>query len=294
LLTVCLVAILGALLVSRGSTSDGADWHSRTGAAAVEAVGGGEVDGRAERSVLMDGPLAGATLFSRFVGRRQPMRPDRHVQLMESYRKKCSGRFDSLVVGILLPLLGVAFLAVGVPMLLNENSMLARFLPVAATVVQSRNRSEQRRSRDAQQREVIYAVDVPQIVCSYRVRGREVRGGRVFPTEETVDYGKGPSLISRYPVGASTVIYYNPDDPTDAFLIKRSSIAPRILAGVGVAMFSGGLLFYGMRLRRKRSSPTDWGFWRRGELWAWASPKQSKMSPSIMTRSTREKNERKK
>lgn len=135
------------------------------------------------------------------------------------------------------------FLAVGIYAARRQAKRLATYRPVPATVIAS---EVERRSTGKGQ--------------SYepRIRFRYMAGGRTHEcdTPLPVDGIKGggsedwaQQLVGRYPAGANTTAYVDPDDPAKAFLVREASIGPYVFilfpmihfcVGVGV-MFGGRL-----------------------------------------------------
>ncbi len=99
----------------------------------------------------------------------------------------------------------------------------------------------------------------PNVVYEYRVETLVYRdssalqpaafGGRNSKRE------KAKTVIADYPVGATVVVYYNPQDPGESYLRPGPSWAPFGWLGTGGTLVLGGLVLTLVGIRRRRPSP---------------------------------------
>ncbi len=81
----------------------------------------------------------------------------------------------------------------------------------------------------------------PQLTYKYQVAGTTYEGKRImFGAVESGSHTKAQTTITRYPVGTSVSVYYNPADPKEAVL-ERQSKSSNIMLILGI-------VFLGMAL----------------------------------------------
>ncbi len=61
----------------------------------------------------------------------------------------------------------------------------------------------------------------PVVHYSYNVGGQPYEGYRIAPGGEVGGIGVG-KVIARYPIGAAVTVFYNPQNPSDAFLEQKA------------------------------------------------------------------------
>jgi uncharacterized protein DUF3592 len=74
----------------------------------------------------------------------------------------------------------------------------------------------------------------------------------VLPFDETHDQRWAEGIIGRYQVGRPVTAYYNPRDPSEAFLLKQYAVAPWILCGIGLPLIAPWFVFGPGRALRRR------------------------------------------
>jgi hypothetical protein len=77
------------------------------------------------------------------------------------------------------------------------------------------SRLEQRHSSDSGW------VDYPVIQYSYQVGGQSYQGMKLAPGPEVGGSGAG-KVVARYPTGAQVMVFYNPQNPSDAVLERKA------------------------------------------------------------------------
>jgi hypothetical protein len=119
---------------------------------------------------------------------------------------------------------------------------------VPCTIVSSEIRSHS--SSDG----TTYSVD---ILYRYRMNGAEYRANRyIFGAVSSSGYDGKRAIVSQYPPGRATICYVNPEDPTDAVLVRKATaglwfgLIPLVFVLVGV----GGIRFAIRKSRESRSA----------------------------------------
>lgn len=68
---------------------------------------------------------------------------------------------------------------------------------------------------------------VPVVEYSYHVNGQAYTGSRLFPAAGSLSGGSiFKKVMARYPVGAQVDVYYDPQNPEDSVLEKKSPAVP--------------------------------------------------------------------
>ena len=127
------------------------------------------------------------------------------------------------------------FLGVGGIMLVKEHRRLTLYQPVTATVLSTR--VEVHSDSDGSTYE-------PVVVYRYRVNEREYTASRVTPLEESRSGGWARRVASRYEVGNEYTAFYDPQDPSEAFLMRSRSIIPwafLVIPLMGMAFIVAGI-----------------------------------------------------
>lgn len=82
----------------------------------------------------------------------------------------------------------------------------------------------------------------PDITYEYTVDGRTYTSSNVFPGPGDHSGGSAHRIVDEHPEGKQVTAYYNPEDPSEAFLIEdRSVLIPAMMIGIGglVAVVAG-------------------------------------------------------
>ncbi len=76
---------------------------------------------------------------------------------------------------------------------------------------------------DAVLKEMYY----PEVSYEYTVNGQTYQGNRFWPEKLQISHAdKIQSTIAEYPVGSQVIVYYNPQNPADAYLQPLKGSAP--------------------------------------------------------------------
>ena len=86
------------------------------------------------------------------------------------------------------------------------------------------------------------SVAYPVVQYAYQVMGQMLQGRKVMPGPETGGTG-AHKVVNRYPAGAQVMVYYDPDNPSDAVL-ERSM--PGFIKWLWVAIIVTDLFLCGM------------------------------------------------
>jgi len=77
----------------------------------------------------------------------------------------------------------------------------------------------------------------PEVKYTYAAGGGEATGGDLaFSGKLYRTRGQAEKAVSRYPVGMTVMARCNPDEPTQAVLVRRGGLSGLLLAGLGLAM----------------------------------------------------------
>ena len=131
------------------------------------------------------------------------------------------------------------FLGVGAVMLYRENRRLTTYRPVEATVLDTR--VEERRDSDGSTYE-------PVVVYRYYVNDRPYTASRVTPLKMSRSGRWASRVIAKYRTGATYIAYYDPAEPSEAFLMRSRSIVPWAFIMIPTI----GLILLGIAFRGSR------------------------------------------
>ena len=65
------------------------------------------------------------------------------------------------------------------------------------------------------------SVSYPVVQYSYQAGGQSYQGTKIAPGMEVGGTGAG-KVVGRYPIGAQVMVFYDPQDPTDAVLERKA------------------------------------------------------------------------
>jgi hypothetical protein len=131
------------------------------------------------------------------------------------------------------------FLGIGATMLSRENRRLTTYRPVEATVLDTR--VDEHRDSDGSTYE-------PVVVYRYYVNDRPYTASRVTPLKMSRSGRWASRVVAKYRTGATYTAYYDPAEPSEAFLMRTRSVIPWafvMIPGIGLVML--GIAFRGSR-----------------------------------------------
>ena len=168
---------------------------------------------------------------------------------MARRRKKKTGKPDMRMSYLFFGLAVIAF-TLG-SWAAAQGALTLRWPRVAAKIVDANLALHERETRDAPRpdRRHTFAVHY-----QYAVGGREYLGGAIEPYDLGMQNSAGAvKMRDRFPVGSTVPVAYNPNDPSEAYLMPGPSSFSLILLGIGVAF----ALMGGMARRMIRVGPGD-------------------------------------
>lgn len=65
------------------------------------------------------------------------------------------------------------------------------------------------------------STNYPVVQYSYQISGQTYQGSKLAPGPEVGGTGAG-KVVARYPVGAQVMVFYNPENPSDAVLERKA------------------------------------------------------------------------
>ena len=158
-------------------------------------------------------------------------------------RQERRGRLGLFVMGAFCSV----FLAFGVTMLAKEQRRLSVYQPVTATVLSTR--VEEHSDSDGSTYE-------PVVVYRYRVRDREYTASRVTPLAESRSGRWAYRVTARYQAGSSHTAFYDPENPADAYLLRRRSVVAWMFTAI--PLLGMLLIAAGIRSSRELSRMSHW------------------------------------
>ena len=116
-----------------------------------------------------------------------------------------------VIIGCVLVILNVIFLAI---IFATRRKMIAvqSWSSAMGTVLASY--LERRSSSDG-------STNYPVVQYSYQVGGQSYQGAKIAPGMEVGGTGAG-KVVNRYPQGAQVMVFYDPNNPSDAVLEKKA------------------------------------------------------------------------
>ncbi len=124
----------------------------------------------------------------------------------------------------ILALFGLVFGGIGGSIVVREHRRLTTWQPVQATVLSTR--VDEHSDSDG-------STYSPVVVYRYYVHERPYTSSRVLPVSESRSGGWAYSIIAEYEPGAKYTAWYDPADPSAAYLRRSHSIVAPIFVGVG-------------------------------------------------------------
>ena len=116
------------------------------------------------------------------------------------------------IIGFVFLILNVVFLAI-IFFMRRTMATVSQWPPTMGTVLASS--LEQRHSSEGGW------VDYPVVQYSYQVGGQAYQGRKLAPGPE-VGGSSARKVIARYPAGAQVMVFYNPQNPSDAVLETKA------------------------------------------------------------------------
>jgi hypothetical protein len=156
-----------------------------------------------------------------------------------------------LFVGVLL-----FFVLAGIQLAWSNSVKQQNFVPMRVTIVDKRALQDIRRTGpNGRNRTVVYQ---PFVVYRYEVNGQAYESHRVWPERLYVDEEWAQEVLHQFKVGQVYDGYYDPNNPSDAFLIQDYNPAPAIAAGFALIIFVAiGTMFVRSLRSSRRGNKMD-------------------------------------
>jgi hypothetical protein len=168
------------------------------------------------------------------------------------FNKQGGSMLGLLVIGIAFTIIGGVMAFVGFDQYRDgkeTESWTATDGRVLSATIDEKTRTERRNGRT--RTETTYT---PVIRYEYTVEGFRYEGDDIRADDRSGNFSWANDLVDRYPVEAETTVYYDPDKPEDAVLIRGAeSTQVYLFGGIG-GLFGviglGALGFLGVLVRR--------------------------------------------
>jgi hypothetical protein len=115
------------------------------------------------------------------------------------------------IIGIVLLILNSVFLGI-IFFMRRKLAVVSQWPSIMGTVMMSR--TETRSSGDGY-------TDYPVVQYSYQVSGQPYQGMKLAPGPEVGGSG-ARKVVGRYPAGAQVMVFYNPQNPSEAVLERKA------------------------------------------------------------------------
>ncbi len=116
------------------------------------------------------------------------------------------------IIGFVFLILNVIFLGI-IFFMRRRMAAVSKWPSTMGTV--NNSYLERRRSSDSG------STDYPVVHYSYQVGGQPYQGMKIAPGPDVGGTGAG-KVVTRYPVGAQVMVFYNPQNPSDAVLETKA------------------------------------------------------------------------
>jgi hypothetical protein len=137
-----------------------------------------------------------------------------------------------IAVGILTMVIGIGSAGYGVWTIWKQHRAITSAMPVAANVV-GHETKELKASG--------FVAKVPLVKYTYMVNGQPYTCEAVTPAEFMLPDTWAQSVFQQFPIGAQVQAQYDPNDPSQAFLIAKYSVYPYLPLLVGLVIAALGL-----------------------------------------------------
>ena len=144
---------------------------------------------------------------------------------------------------------GGIFAAFGTWLVSSQIHALKTWLPVKAHVFHRHIRSV-----DSNNSDTTYE---PRVWYTYTVGGQKYTSHRAIYGSESSGYSWAEKIVNQYPVGHNCTAYYNPQDPTQAFLVHKMDKMIWLFPGIGYLFALVGvigLIVLGVKFARARTA----------------------------------------
>ena len=140
-------------------------------------------------------------------------------------------RRPTVAVAILSWVFGTVFGSIGGTMLMRETRQLSEWRPVQATVL--RTSVDSRTDSDGN-------TYLPVVEYRYAVNDRVYSSNRTMPIRESRSGRWAYNVIKEFRPGATYTAWYDPQDPSQAFIVRSHSIVAPVFAAIGAIVIVVG------------------------------------------------------
>ncbi len=146
--------------------------------------------------------------------------------------------------GIIFSLVALIFISIGAALAWNQHHKITSYLPVTATVLSKTIESHTSTDSDGH----TSTTYKPIVMYEYEVNGMKYKCGTVQPIDMSSGHGWAQEIINKFTKGQKVEVFYDPEDPNSAFILKEYSFFPYVFIlfpmiflsiGLGVLISSG-------------------------------------------------------
>jgi hypothetical protein len=159
------------------------------------------------------------------------------------YAIKPESRGVALLIAFAVAIVGAAFGAFGVVSLTREYERLSTWLPVPATVLSKRVDIRVDSEGDTYRPEVVYR---------YSVNDRPYTSRNALPLNESRSGTWAHRVIAPFAVGGTYTAWYDPANPSHAFIVRSHSIIAPVFTAIGLIVTLSGCVAIVAVLRTPR------------------------------------------
>ena len=155
---------------------------------------------------------------------------------------------DNSVIGaIVIIVAGAAAAGFGGYMWMEQGERIDSYESTEATVLSSEVDVERRNDPDSSGQERTYYAE---ITYEYTVDGETYQSSNIYPGMGRSSSGQNQAqnLVEDHPEGETVTAYYDPDNPSNSFLIKNQQLLFLGMAGFGGLFVLAGIGALGKRL----------------------------------------------
>jgi len=155
---------------------------------------------------------------------------------------------DNSVIGaIVIIVAGAAAAGFGGYMWMEQGERIDSYETTEATVLSSEVEVEMRSDPDSSGQERTYT---PEITYEYTVDGETYESSNIMPGpgQSSMGESRADSLVADHPEGETATAYYDPENPSNAFLVKNQQLLFLGIAGFGGLFVLAGVGALGKRI----------------------------------------------
>ena len=136
-------------------------------------------------------------------------------------------RRAALLIATMLAVFGGAFAGIGGTMLVREYRRLVNWLPVQATVIDTRVESQTDNDGTTYR---------PVVVYRYSVNDRQFTTNRTLPVSESRSGSWAHRITGQFHAGGTYTAWYDPANPSEAFIVRTHSVIAPVFTLIGAVV----------------------------------------------------------